>query len=344
MIRDASQQRAALANRRTDPAREAAEIVGPMSIGPLARGKFPRLFPRVTPWLLLPVLALQLHAGTRSSANYSVSTDVIDSGGGRTTSASYVNDGSLGCIVGVGSVQSPAQTVKHGYIGQLYEVSGLQLASDPNTIDESGSLQILASQLLDDSTTLVLDPAAVTWSVLSGPLTGIDAGGLATAGLVYADMAATVQGIYQGLSGTLDLSVLDTIPDNFGSYAGDSIDDAWQFQYFGLNNPLAAPTADADATGQDNLFKFTAGINPIDHSTFTTLVATVTGQAGKMNVIFFPLVNGRTYTVEHTDSLGAGTWQPLTGFSLSDSGSTRTVTDNSASVTQRFYRVVISKP
>lgn len=40
------------------------------------------------------------------------------------------------------------------------------------------------------------------------------------------------------------------------------LDDAWQNQYFGLDNPLAAPTADPD--GETNSFEFTAGLIPSD--------------------------------------------------------------------------------
>jgi hypothetical protein len=38
----------------------------------------------------------------------------------------------------------------------------------------------------------------------------------------------------------------NTLLGNFGSYAGDALDDAWQFQYFGLSNPLARPLLDPD--------------------------------------------------------------------------------------------------
>jgi hypothetical protein len=38
--------------------------------------------------------------------------------------------------------------------------------------------------------------------------------------LVYQDTAAIARGQWAGLTGDLALTVLDTIPDNFGSYAG----------------------------------------------------------------------------------------------------------------------------
>ncbi len=52
-----------------------------------------------------------------TSANYSIVTDVISSGGGRTVSAAYSNIGDAGGIVSVGT--SSGYTVKSGFIAQL---------------------------------------------------------------------------------------------------------------------------------------------------------------------------------------------------------------------------------
>ena len=46
--------------------------------------------------------------------------------------------------------------------------------------------------------------------------------------------------------------MLDTIADNFGTYAGDGLGDDWQVQYFGLSNPNAAPLLDPDFDGHNN--------------------------------------------------------------------------------------------
>ena len=135
-------------------------------------------------------------AGPRASTNYTVSTDTTDAGGKRATSAAYTNDGSAGGIVGISTVASPAETAKHGYIGQLTEVTALQLAASPLTINETGTRQLSADQVLDDLTTNAVPAASITWSVQSGPITGISASGLATAGTVYQDTAATAQGVY----------------------------------------------------------------------------------------------------------------------------------------------------
>ena len=47
---------------------------------------------------LLATASGMLHAGPRTSANYTILTDTIDAGGKRAVSASYTNDGSLGAV------------------------------------------------------------------------------------------------------------------------------------------------------------------------------------------------------------------------------------------------------
>jgi hypothetical protein len=286
-----------------------------------------------------------MHAETRSSGSYSIATDTADAGGQRTTSSAYTNDGSLGGISGISTVASPAQTAKAGYIGQLTEVTALQLAATPTTVNEIGTRQLSAAQLLDDLTLITIPANSVYWDIQAGSLTSIDANGLATASTVYEDTAATARGAYAGLTGTLDLTVLDSIPDNFSSYAGDGLADNWQFGFFGLDNPDAAPTLDPDGDGQNNAFEFIAGLIPTNaQSRFSLSIAPVSGQPTQKKVIFDPLVAGRTYTVLVSPDLTNGSWNPLTGSTASDDGVERTVTDTVATETKKFYQIEITKP
>jgi hypothetical protein len=297
--------------------------------------------------VLLLALAPTLHAGPRSSANYNVPADITDAGGKRTTSASYTNDASVGGVTGIASVAAPAETAKAGYLGQLDEVTGLTLTATSPTVNEGATDQLAAWQSLDDATFLAVTASSVAWSVQSGPLTGISAGGLATAGAVYQNTGATAQGVFAGNTGTFALTVVNTLPDNFGAYAGDQLGDDWQVQYFGLPpNANAGPNLDVSGTGQTNLFKYIAGLNPLDpQSRFTLRIAPVPGQAGQMHLIFNPVVAGRTYTITSKPALGIGTFAPLTNPSApSDNGTERTITDQSASGAEKFYRVEITQP
>ncbi|MBC8010510.1 MAG: hypothetical protein H7067_10485 [Burkholderiales bacterium] len=294
---------------------------------------------------LLVALSGPLLAGPRTSASYALRTDSTDIAGRRATSATYTHDGSLGGLTGTSNVVAPTVTAKAGYLAQLYDVTGLNVTAASSSIGESTTLQLAAAQVLDDLTLLAVPAANVAWSVQSGPLAGIGAGGLASAGAVYQNESATAKGVFAGQTGTLGLTVLNTLPDNFGSYAADGIADDWQVQYFGVGNPAAAPLLDPDGDGQNNLFEFTAGIVPTNPaSVFTLRIEAVVGQPSQRNLVFSPRLAGRTYTVRSTLSLTPATWAALTSSTTQDSGAQRTVTDTAATEALKFYRVEIVRP
>lgn len=300
----------------------------------------------------LPIILLFLachlgaQAAPRTSANYSIGLDSLDVGGLRAASASYTHDGSAGTIAGMSAVATPPATAKHGYVGQLFDVAGLIVNAAAPTVDETGTLQLGAWHLLDDATFLAVPAAAVSWNVVSGPILSISSEGLASAGVVYQDTLATVQGVLASLSGTFDFSVLDSIADNFGSYAGDALADDWQVLYFGLDNPLAAPGLDPDGDGQTNAFEFTAGLLPTDSdSVFRLRIEAVPGFPDRKNLIFNPRLDDRTYTVVAKPALlPGGSWDPIVAGPPSDNGAERTITDLEATGWEKFYRVRITSP
>lgn len=300
--------------------------------------------------LLALCCAVSVHAGPRTSANYSVATDTADSGGARATSSAYTHDGSLGGVVGVSTVATPAETAKHGYLGQLYEVTGLALSSADPEFDEGTTLQLAAWHSLDDASFLALPATAVLWSTEGTfPLTVNTTTGLATATAVYQDTDTTVtatQGeIPHQLTAELDLTVLNTLPDNFGSYANDTLKDNWQVLHFGQDNTDAAPLKDPDGDGQNNRFEFTAGLIPTDPlSRFLLRVEPVAGQPAQKRLVFSPRFTDRTYEIFTSTTLLGDSWSALTGGIVSDNGNERTVIDPAASEGKKFYRVQVTKP
>jgi len=287
---------------------------------------------------LCPALGL----AARSSANYSITPEIQDTAGAQSTAGVYRIDNSVGAI---GALNTGGGDVgKNGYIGQLYEITGLALSAQADPVNEGASDQLSASQTLDDATFLSVPSTSVSWSVLNGPLTGINTNGLATAGTVYQDTLATAQGVF-GFTATLPVTVKNVSTDDFGSYAGDGIDDAWQVQYFGQPpNALAGPNADADGTGQTNLFKYVAGLNPLDGSRFILQIAFVNGQPGQKNIVFSPRLVDRMYTVKAKLSITGVSYTALPNSSFSDNGQERTVTDFDGSGAAKFYEVEITKP
>ena len=285
-------------------------------------------------------------ADLRTSAGYSITTETTDAAGQRTASVSYTNDGSLGGIVGISTVASPAGIVKHSYIGQLYDLLGYGLLASDYYPAELGTTQLFPVRTADDGTNVVIPTTGFTFSVVSGPVTSISPTGLVTAGPVYQNTTAVVGATSAAFAGQLQLQlhVQDTLPDNFGSYAGDGIPDSWQFQYFGLDNPHAAPGADANGTGQTNLFKYTAGLNPLDPNARFVLEIREGLTVNERRLVFHPRLPDRTYVIEYRPSLTTGQWGPLGGTTFADDGNIRTVTDSVGVLSERFYRVKITKP
>jgi len=293
---------------------------------------------------LLFALGAAAYAGPRASANYSIATDTTASGGGRTASASYTHDGHAGPVAGISTVAAPVLSAKHGFAGQITDATGLQLTAGNLQVGEGATLQLAAWLALDDDTFHAVPGASLAWNPLDGPIT-IGSTGLITGGPVFQNTAATAQGTHLGFAATLGLTVLDTITDNFGTYAADGIGDDWQVQYFGHDNPQAAPGVDASGNGHTNRFKYIAGLDPLDPADrFTLKIEPVSGQPGQMRVIFSPLVPGRSYMVKAKSSLTSGTFTPLGNATFSDHGDERTVTDLGASGVTKYYHVEISKP
>lgn len=296
--------------------------------------------------LLCSLLApATLQAGSSSSAHYNISAETIDAGGTRTSSAHYTIDGCTGGEGGISSAATPEETLKFGYIGQLYDVTALQLAAAPATVGEGQTRQLGGAQWLDDLTLIPLPADSISWSVQSGPLTGVSIAGVATGAAVYQETDAVVQGSHAGITGTLNLTVLDTIPDNFGLYAGDGIADAWQVQYFGPDNPLADPLLDPDGDGHTNRFEFVAGLIPTDLlSVFKLRIEEVPGQPAQKKLIFSPRLSDRSYTVKSSTTALPGSWTAITGAAVTDQGNERTVTDPNAAEPKKLYEVEIAKP
>jgi hypothetical protein len=286
--------------------------------------------------------AVGLEAASRTSANYSVIVETADSGGGQSTSGSYSSTCSLGGIGGVVSVGAPRETLRVGYAGELFEVKSLTATATPAMVAEGSTTQLAGVATLDDGTTAGLGGADIQWKLVSGTLSSINSSGLATAGLVYTNEVAAIWAGYLGGSNTISLVVVDSDQDNYGSYANDGLPDWWQIAHFGFSNTNAAPGADPDHDGQNNLMEFIAGTDPTSASSvFTLLITNVAGQITHKNLSFGPCLPGRDYTVEFCTNLASGAFAVLTGGAETDNGSERTVTDLNANQLQKFYRVKI---
>jgi hypothetical protein len=296
----------------------------------------------------LPLLAAALLHTDLSAAEPSMK--LLDAGfaGGGTATADMKNGQFMNLLSETGRgdvavIASVANAVMYpGRLGQIYEIGEASLAL--TSVPERSQALVLPAFIMTDGTTVADPLAVIEWNPSSGPADMLDDGSVKT-GAVYQDTPVTLEGRLSGIGFVLGLLVQETIPDNFGIYGRDGIDDPWQVQYFGQDNPLAAPLLDPDGDGQNNAFEFTAGLIPTNPlSRFLLSIAPVPDQPGQKNVIFGPMVSGRTYVVKTSPDLSPSSWNTLPGGSVTDNGSQRTVTDTSASESRKFYRVEIMKP
>ncbi|MDH4454053.1 MAG: hypothetical protein QE570_12835 [Verrucomicrobiota bacterium] len=294
-------------------------------------------------WVLL-VTGSGVHAATRSSASYSTTTETLDIAGGHSTSASYSSDGSAGVIAGVSNVAAPVVVARNGYIGQLYEIATLQITATPLTVNEGGTRQLGAVPVLDDATTFVVPATGIAWSLQSGPVSGINASGLATAATVYENTTATAQGEFEGKRGTLVLTIVNVGMDDFGSYAGDGLPDGWQVQHFGLSGPSSGPTLDPDFDGLQNRLEYSLNLNPSQHS---ALPAALIKNGGVLEYTYTrskaAVMGGTQFQVEWSETLGAAGWSGsgVAEQVLSDNGTVQQVkaTLPAGSLGRRFVRL-----
>lgn len=294
--------------------------------------------------LLLALVAVGVaQAQTRVGGRYSLAAEALGAAAGSSSSSRYSLRASAASAASVGN--SSFVLLKSGFAGMLFEPAGLLVESQPWELLENATVQLAPFLVLDDATRLAVPADSVDWSVLAGPVQ-VDGTGLVSAGTVASDTSATLGAAHRGFSTERLLLLRNVNTDDFGSYAGDGLEDAWQVLHFGENNPAAAPTADPDGDGQDNLFEFTAGVLPTSAaSLFRVRLEAQAGAAHTWRLVFSPRLEDRTYVPERATTPGEGAaWQSLVSPLVSDVGSERTIVDVAAPAPAVFYRVRVLRP
>ena len=211
--------------------------------------------------ILACLLSVPALAG--SSTDYSLEPAALDGGGMAGSSSSYA----LNPSIGPGAAGASAvYALRGGFSGMLSDASSLVLAATGAavSVNERATLQLEARIRYDDDTlaAVALPAANLTWSVAEGPLAAVNSAGLATAGSVYQDTPATARAVYQAVDGRLQITVRNLTTDDFGTYASDGLEDAWQVRYFGVGSAQAAAGANPDGDSLTNLQEFAFGTDP----------------------------------------------------------------------------------
>lgn len=260
----------------------------------------------------------------------------------RGSAAGITIDGCIGGIGGISSGGSPVTTARHGYAGQLTEVANVTATASPPAVNEGGSAQLAGTATMDDGTVTRVAGAEMKWKNPASPILYINPAGLASLDIVWREAAAVVTGSYLGVSGSGEIFVYDTDPDNYGSYAGDGLPDWWQGGHFGLGNPNAAAGANPDGDAFDNRDEYIADTDP-DNPTSYFHIASMANTAPTCSVSFASSPS-RKYTLSSSPTLIAPSWSAISGQSnVWGSGGTMAMADTNAAPT-RVYGVTVQLP
>jgi len=121
----------------------------------------------------------------------------------------------------------------------------------------------------------------------------------------------------------------------------DGLLDAWQLHYFGsTDSPAAAPSADPDGDGANNLNEFVNLTDPTASDSAEKLHANPGPQNSQNLVLTWLAARGRLYTIETATELSSNDWQPLAGANDVVGDNTSRHITNSVSGTS-FYRLRI---
>jgi hypothetical protein len=160
----------------------------------------------------------------------------------------------------------------------------------------------------------------------------------------YKRATGIVNGVDMGtiFSFATNLNIIVTQPGILDSI-GDGIADWWRARYFGgagtATNKLSCATCDADGTGQNNLFKYLAGLDPTNSASIFRVLSINTQGADLLAT--WQTAGGRTNVLQASLSLGDSFSNVSPNIVLPGNGDTTTNYRHSggANVPARFYRV-----
>ncbi|MFM6128958.1 MAG: immunoglobulin-like domain-containing protein, partial [Sphaerospermopsis kisseleviana] len=280
-------------------------------------------------------------------------TATIDFGGSVQTAGDRLNVGFVGSPGLVATAGGGVRVARQGGIGMVYFPAGYGIGADSSTINEAGSVPesstrttLSARQLFDDAT---FGPAgaSVTWSPVTNQAITVSPEGVAQASAVYQNTIANFTATIGSASFTNFLTVINTLPDNFGAWAGDTFDDAWEIAQ-GMTGALN-PTNLNNGVPAWQLYAM--GINPAVPFTGNPAPARVGTNGGFLTMSYTrnPSATGYIFSPQEAGSLVTGFSNMTAPFSTTNlvNGVEQITTRGSvpmSATNRQFLRLQITRP
>lgn len=285
--------------------------------------------------------------------------------GGDVRLVSTINAGGVtqtnGNVLIVGFVGEPGVVASSGDVvarqggnGSIYYPASLAIFPEATSINEQGAAnpdstrtQLRGVVTYDDATLGAVAGDQIAWHppAIESGLASISPSGVAQAAAVYQNMNTAFSANYLGLGATNTLQVLNVLPDNYGVWAGDTFDDAWEIG----QGMTGAVNPDATNNGVPNWQLYAMGFNPQRSAPAALASAATTGGFLTIRYTRNPYATNYVFTPQESGNLPAGFTNmvnPVSVTNLSD-GVEHIVTRGSTplnATNRQFLRVRISKP
>ncbi len=277
---------------------------------------------------------------------------VVDLGGTVQTFGDARNVGFVGTPGSVATADGGNIVARQGGVAMVYNATGYTVAANPSVINEAGATPesstraTLSARIVFDDESFDEAGVPVTWSPVTNQVITVSPEGVAQAQAVYEDTVAAFGGTVAGVPATNFLTVVNVLPDNFGAWAGDTFDDAWEI----AQGMAGAVDPDATNSGFPAWQLYALGLNPA----VAPGVPLETGQIetnGYISITYTrnPYATNYTFAVQETGNLSLGFSNMVNPVSVTNEvgGVEQITTRGSApinSTNRQFLRLQITKP
>ncbi len=150
-----------------------------------------------------------------------------------------------------------------------------------------------------------------------------------------------------------DQTLAFTIASAVGDSVGDGISDLWRATYFANQPPgnssgtrtnrLSCATCDEDGTGQNNLFKYLAGLDPTNPASIFVITDVKLTNTTDM-AISFTSVRDKNYVLESTTDLTSHAWSTVSSNISGSDGISLVIDPGATAFSNLFYRARLLLP